>query len=328
MASSTLQPTLRCEADRLIFTYPFRIAHGVRTGTDVVLVKLSVDGHFGLGEATLPPYLPWQVDDVLALLRDTQVTIDTTGQHPTWSAKHTALYQCPPACAAVDMAVWNLTASLQGQTLAELIGYPDRPCPHTFTLGISDTKEMAEKLAFAREQGFSLFKLKMDAAHSQSMFDAYRSLTDAPFAIDANQGWTPGPSTVAFAQHLAQHGCILIEQPFERTNRAAHRELCDVLDIPVIADESVQNLNDFEQLAQCYDGVNIKLQKCGGITAAIELIGAAEHMQKDLLIGCMSESSIGCSSAEALTSRAMWADLDGPWLIANDHYIQDRAFSL
>ncbi|MEN9640198.1 MAG: hypothetical protein RLZZ262_2067 [Bacteroidota bacterium] len=325
MASMTIQPKLDSVAEQLIFKYPFRISHGVRTRTDVVLIKLSADGLFGLGEATLPPYLPWKIEDVLALFREVQVSIKMTVPHPTWAASDPRIFSCPPATAAIDMAVWNLTSAIRETSLEKLVGYPKHEIPHTFTLGISDKKEMAEKMDYARSEGFTLFKLKMDALHSHSMFENFRALSDAPFAVDANQGWHYNTETTAFAQLLAKNGCILLEQPFEKTDHNAHRKLRETLNIPVIADESIQNLSDLEQWFDCYDGINIKLQKCGGITAAIQIIEKAQELKKELLIGCMSESSIGCGSAEALVSRAQWADLDGPWLISNNDLILERA---
>lgn len=328
MAHHTLQPILRCAADRLQFRYPFRIAHGERTGTDIVLVKVAVDGYFGLGEATLPPYLPWKVSDVLALLEHIHLTIDLTNARPQWTVSDERLFRCAPAMAAIDMAVWNLAAAAKTTSVEHLLGYTPRPCPHTFTLGISDKIEMAEKMDFARSEGFTLFKLKMDAHHSAIMLEQFKALSDAPFAVDANQGWVPSSATNAFAHFLEKNGCIMIEQPFDRNHHEAHRQLSQWIDIPVIADESIQNQADFELHAECYDGINIKLQKCGGITPALGLIEKAIEANKAILIGCMSESSIGCGSAEALASKAHWADLDGPWLISNNSAIQDRAASL
>jgi L-Ala-D/L-Glu epimerase len=328
MPSTKFQPTLRFAADQLTFRYPFRIAHGVRTSTDVVLVKLIEGSSFGLGEATLPPYLPWKSTDIINLLRGLVVTIELESGHPKWSTNNRDLLDCPPALAAIDMAVWNLCAELKGRNLREYLDYPAANTPHTFTLGISEKSEMAEKIAFARDQGFGLFKLKMDAEHRINMFDNFKALCDDPFAVDANQGWSPNEESIDFAKLLQQNNCVLIEQPFDRQNHEAHGALRDHLHIPVIADESIQHLGDLMAYGRFYDGINIKLQKCGGITPAIRMIEACQPFGTKILIGCMSESAIGCNSAEALSGRADWADLDGPWLISNNEPIVQRASEL
>jgi L-alanine-DL-glutamate epimerase-like enolase superfamily enzyme len=88
--------------------------------------------------------------------------------------------------------------------------------------------------------------------------------------------------------------------------------------IPVIADEACQRLSDIERIHNAFDGINIKLQKCGGLSEAKRMIARAREFDLKVLIGCMSESSVGCDAAEILAPICDWADLDGPWLIRND----------
>ena len=90
--------------------------------------------------------------------------------------------------------------------------------------------------------------------------------------------------------------------------------------MPLYADESCQRLSDIEKLKDGFDGINIKLMKCGGITEAHQMILKARELDMKVLIGCMSESSVGCTAAAYLTPLADFADLDGPYLIANDPF--------
>ena len=93
-------------------------------------------------------------------------------------------------------------------------------------------------------------------------------------------------------------------------------------DIPIIADEACQRLSDLDSIKGSFDGINIKLQKCGGITEALRMISRARDLKMKILIGCMSESSVGCSAGELLAPLCDWADLDGPALISNDNEVQ------
>ena len=328
MPENQIVPQLRFQGSQLRFRYPFRIAHGQRTSTDVVLVKLHFEGHFGLGEATLPPYLGWTTAQVMERLALCTIEMNLELTQPSWTAHTAALEGCWPAIAAIDMAVWNLAASLRNTSIAALLEIPHQPVEHTFTLGISDLNEMREKLQFGQASGFSLFKLKMDGHDDRRVWENFRSLTDAPFAVDANQGWTYNQSSLEFAMQLQADGCQLIEQPYSKIDHRSHFELSELLDIPVIADESVQVLGDMEACQFAYDGFNIKLQKCGGLTGALPMIDRCKALDKKILIGCMSESSIGCGVGEQIAPLASWADLDGPWLISNDPEILELALNM
>jgi hypothetical protein len=88
--------------------------------------------------------------------------------------------------------------------------------------------------------------------------------------------------------------------------------------LPVFADESCQRLSHLPAIAEAFDGVNIKLMKCGGLSEALQMIHSARAKGMQVLIGCMSESSIGCDAAAHLAPLCDYADLDGPFLITND----------
>jgi L-Ala-D/L-Glu epimerase len=325
---ATFSPTIRVAINRLKFRYPFRIAHGVRDGTDVVLIKIAVDEHYGLGEATLPPYLPWKAHDVLKLLEKTKITFELKNNQPIWNVSNDLVLECPPAAAAIDMAVWQCAASLTKQTLHDWLGQGNHQVPHTFTIGISDAAEMNDKIHFGIAHGFTHFKLKMDGQNDRQVVENYKHITHHPFAVDANQAWIEGKESNAFAKDLEQNGCLLIEQPFHRSNHPGHHALCKHLTIPVIGDESIQGWEDLQCFGSHYTGVNIKLQKCGGITPALTMLTLAKSLNHYVLIGCMSESSIGCGAGEAVALGAQMADLDGPWLISNDQEIKEHALAL
>lgn len=311
---------------KLKFRFPFKIAHGMRTHTDVVLVCAECYGLRGYGEATLPPYLPDNVESVISFLNKKDIQEINFPFSPDkifdeLDAKYAANM---PAKAALDMALWQLQALMENKTLAELLGITsNKTVPHTYTIGIGTRHDMQEKIDFAIANGFSCFKLKMNGEKDENIVNDYLALSSHPFAIDANQGWNDLQEAINFSLMLQKHGCILIEQPFDKYDTEKSKTLKDALAIPLIADESCQRLVDIEKIKNSFSGINIKLQKCGGITEAMRMIEKANSLGLKTLIGCMSESSIGCNAAEALSPLCNWADLDGPWLIENDREIFD-----
>jgi L-alanine-DL-glutamate epimerase-like enolase superfamily enzyme len=258
--------------DFLTFRYPFRIAHGERIGTDVVFVVLRMDGFDGFGEATLPPYLGVTTSDVMNALSRPGISEALAHDEPLdwFQALHEIIPDIMPALAALDMARWQVYLKQSNQTIAVAIGIENvvKEVPHTFTLGVSGESEMKEKISFAQNLDFNLFKLKLNGINDQEVLSTFRSLSSAPFAVDANQAWTSIDQCLACLDFLETEQCVLIEQPFNKLDRRLTHELKSRTDIPVIADEACQQLTDLEDVLQVFDGVNVKLQKCGGITPA------------------------------------------------------------
>ena len=143
----------------------------------------------------------------------------------------------------------------------------------------------------------------------------YKSLSNASFAVDVNQAWTDIGYAIEFAKELQAIGCVLIEQPFDKDDRAMTLSLRSHISIPIIADEACQTIEDIPKLIGIYDGINVKLQKCGGISVAEQMIQQAKAFHMKVLIGCMSESRIGCQAAESLAPLCDWNDLDGSALV-------------
>ena len=133
--------------------------------------------------------------------------------------------------------------------------------------------------------------------------------------MDANQAWIDIGSAIEFSKELQRQGCVLIEQPFHKNDLVNTRKLSSELSIPIIADESCQTIDDIDKVKDAFSGINVKLQKCGGITPAYEMIKYAKSLGLKVLIGCMSESAIGCGAGEVLSPLCDWNDLDGSYLV-------------
>ena len=308
---------------RLRFRYPFRIAHGMRTGTDVVYVKLEHDGLTAWGEATLPPYLPETQKTVMEFITTFYKSVGDADIE-VWFEKLAAVDTNMSAKAALDMALWDMKAQQAGQTVDGILGIAPANYPLcTYTIGACETEEeMQNKVNHGLANGFRFFKLKLTGTTPVDTINWYKACTDTPFAVDANQAWDLSVTKAAYYLNdlLKPAGCLLVEQPYTKTDLINTADLKQVAGLPLYADESCQRLIDLERLRDSFDGINIKLMKCGGITEAISMIHKARELGFKILVGCMSESSVGCTAASYLTPLADYADLDGPWLIENDPF--------
>jgi L-alanine-DL-glutamate epimerase-like enolase superfamily enzyme len=310
---------------RLQFKYPFAIAHGIRTFTDAVFIAIENEGVWGYGEATLPPYLNDTVQSTQQFLTSCTIsqikfyfdqleqlsTIDLPGKKD----------ENMPAKAALNMALWDLKGKLENKKVAAYFTpeSPVSPVYCTYTLGVSNQQETALKLKDAVD--FKLIKLKLDGTNDQERILHFRKFSDQPFAVDANQAWQQLDHAKAMHDFLITQNCFLIEQPFPKNEHQLAAAFKQYSTLPVMADEAFQTIDDLEKIADSYDGINIKLMKCGGISNAYAIIEKAKSLQLQLLIGCMSESACGCAAAAALQSHASFTDLDGPWLINNNPFV-------
>ncbi len=305
---------------QLQFKFPFRIAHGVRTHTDVVYVKLEHEGFTAWGEATLPPYLPETQKSVSEFLLDFNKNI-FSNSIDDWFEKLNPVQTNLSAKAALDMALWNLKAQVEGKTLIQFLGIRPFEFPFgTYTIGVCSFEEMKMKVEEGNKYGFEIFKLKLDSENDVEMILNFKKLSDKKFAVDVNQGWETVEEAIEKILWLKEEGCILVEQPLNKISLDEMRILKQKSVLPLYADESCQRLSDIEKLNDCFDGINIKLMKCGGITEAHQMISKAREFNMKILIGCMSESSVGCTAAAHLTPLADYADLDGPYLTSNDPF--------
>lgn len=308
---------------QLHFRFPFKIAHGMRTYTDSVLVKATAGNYSALGEATLPPYLQDTVQSVMEFIKLPFFSSISLDMHPqeVFDEMDKLAIGNMPAKAAVDMAIWSLYAQHKGISLKEALDvHVDTSVPHSYTIGICTKDEMQERISFGEEQGFTFFKLKLDGTLDMEILHNYASLCSHAFAVDANQAWTTLSESEIMqrVRQLEEMRCVLLEQPFDKYDLDRSCWLRHHTSLPIIADEACQRLKDVTDLKDCFDGINIKLQKCGGLTEAKRMIEAARSINMKVLIGCMSESSIGCLAGEALAPLCDWADLDGRFLILND----------
>lgn len=308
----------------LEFTYPFKIAHGTRTHTQVLVLALDYNNHTAYAEASFPPYL----EETSASCQKQISEIDFNSFESSLYSPESISYAVktikltPFARNMVVNALTDLGAKLKGMCVEDFCGIPkpDHQPKTCFTLTKNDLPYLVQKLKQAKD--FTHLKLKLDGDGDIEFASTIRYLTQKPFCADVNQGWekTPMGKVLEVMETLRQMECELIEQPFLKTNYRRHAELREKRIIPIYADESIQNLDDYNLHFRNFDGINVKLLKSGGIDRALELARAAFEKKQGIIIGCMSESSCGCATAASLQSYATYLDIDGPWLVKNDFF--------
>jgi L-alanine-DL-glutamate epimerase-like enolase superfamily enzyme len=216
---------------------------------------------------------------------------------------------------ALDCAIWDLTAKEKNSRVWQLANLPKpQPVQTAFTLSLDTVENMTR--AAAQNAQRPILKLKLGIPNDLDRLVAVRNAApDAKLVIDANEGWTIEDYSMLI-DHLVDMDIALIEQPFPAGLDACLIELNRP--IPICADESVHTSSDLPALVGKYDCVNIKLDKSGGLTAAIDLKAKAQAMGFDIMVGCMVGTSLAMAPALLLASDATLVDLDGPLLLAKD----------
>lgn len=301
--------------------HAFNLAKSSRTTTPVVLVKLEYDGFCGYGEASMPPYLGESHESVirflsqlnLAQFSDPFLTDDILDYVDKTMPGNYA------AKAAVDIALNDLNGKIAGLPLHKIWGLNPAKTPNTsYTIGI-DTPEIV-KLKVKEAEPYKILKVKLGRENDKEMIETIRSVTDKPLCVDINQGWTDRSMALDMIHWMKERGVVFIEQPMVKTNFDDTAWLTQNSPLPIIADEAFQTIADLEKLKGVYSGINIKLMKCGGLTAAHKISYMARSMGMKVMIGCMTETSCAVSAAAQLSPLADWADLDGNLLISNDPF--------
>jgi L-Ala-D/L-Glu epimerase len=216
---------------------------------------------------------------------------------------------------AVDCALWDLEAKRTGASAFKGAGVAlMKPVVTAFTLSLGTPDEMgaAARAANARP----VLKIKVGGEGDIERLAAVRAgAPDARIIVDANEGWNDD-TVAANLQACKKFGVALVEQPLPANNDAILSSIDHP--VPVCADESVHTSKDLAALADRYDAVNIKLDKAGGLTEALEMNRVARSIGLKVMIGCMVGTSLGMAPALAIAQSADFIDLDGPLLLARD----------
>ncbi|MEM9839653.1 MAG: dipeptide epimerase [Pseudomonadota bacterium] len=295
---------------------PFVIARGTKTVQVALCVSITEGESTGHGESSGVEYKGETAQTMLADVERVR------GALQDGASRHDVLDFLPPggARAACDGALWDLEAKASGEAAWELAGLSEAPAPvvTATTLTLSTPTDM---LAAAQRAKYSkLIKVKIGGGDGLDI-DRVRAVRQgAPHAtlvVDGNQGCLDHELR-ALCDALSELDVKLLEQPLRR---GEDHKLLDVqTDVPLCADESLDTAADVAELSKIYQYGNIKLDKCGGLTAGLELADRLEEAGMGIFIGCMICGTRSIAPSFLLTHRATYIDLDGPlWLAEDSH---------
>jgi L-alanine-DL-glutamate epimerase-like enolase superfamily enzyme len=223
------------------------------------------------------------------------------------------------AKAAIDIALMDWIGKKLGVPLYRYFGLDPRDAPvTTFSIGI-DTPEITRQKVREAES-YPVLKIKVGLDTDEATIEAVRSVTKKPLRVDANEGWKDKEEALRKINWLEKQGVEFIEQPMPASMSEEIRWLRGRVHIPIIGDEACLRSADVPKCAGIYDGVNVKLDKSGGILEAFRMIQIAKSLGMKTMLGCMISSSISVTAAAHLAPLVDYADLDGNLLIANDPY--------
>lgn len=299
--------------------HTFRISHESRTVQPTMIVRLRDDqGNEGYGEATVTTYYGVSMEGMLTAMERVRPWLETYEfTEPAFfyaeleqRLPHDSFVRC-----ALDMAANDLWARRSGKPLYAMWGLDPTQAPTTsYTIGMAPIEEMVAKM---QDKPWPLYKVKLGTDHDLEIMRRLRAHTDAIFRVDANTAWT-AQQTITYAHELKSLGVEFIEQPQPADAWADHLTAHEESVLPIIADESCHVEADVARCANHFTGINIKLVKCGGLTPARRMIQHARELGLKVMMGCMTESSVGISAIAHIAPMLDYVDMDGALLLAKD----------
>lgn len=289
----------------------FTISRGAKTHVDVVVCTLTDGRHVGRGEGSAIYYHGETAEGCANAIRDyvaSGIALD----------RHSLLSNMPRGAArnALDCALWDLESRQAGQPVWALAGLAKpEPIATAYTISLNTPAQMEHDARVAAQAGFGLLKCKLTGQGDVERITAVRrGAPNVRLIVDANESWMT-LDIVREANALAALGVEMIEQPIAHGQEA----LLTGLDAPVpfCADESCQDRSDLDRVVH-FAAINIKLDKAGGLTEALELTKAARLRGQRIMVGCMLSTSLGIAPAMLAAQGAEWVDLDGALLLAKD----------
>jgi L-alanine-DL-glutamate epimerase-like enolase superfamily enzyme len=303
---------------------PFAISRAVRTEKRVVLVELEEDGRVARGEASPDAFfgettegLDRQVRDAVALLPEDPADLGTLRARLDERFPHGGA-----AAAAIDIAAHDRAAQAAGVPLRTFLGLaPAEAPPTSFTIGIAEPDVMGKRAAAAAAKGFEVLKVKLGHGDDVAILERIRAAFGGTIRVDPNAAWSPQEAPERI-ERIVPFGIEFVEQPVPPDDIDGLRYVRERSPLPVVADEAAIRLADVDRLAGACDGINVKLQKCGGVAEARDMIARAHELGLKVMLGCRAaETSVGIAAAAHLAPAVEWADLDGNLLTIDDPFV-------
>ncbi|MCX7340949.1 MAG: dipeptide epimerase [Hyphomicrobiales bacterium] len=303
--------SLAVAIERFPIAGAFTISRGSRTEAVVVTATVSDGQHVGRAECVPYPRYGETVEGVAAAIEAQGGLLAGGGDQ----AALTAVLKAGAARNALDCALWDLAAKAAGKRVWEVAGVAaPRPVITCYTLSLGDPASMQAAAEAASHR--PLLKVKLGGeGDSERIAAVRRGAPQSRIVVDANEAWTEAN----FDRHVAACAAArveLIEQPLPAADDWALRHLSSP--IPICADESFHGLDKLAATMELYDAINIKLDKTGGLSAALQVAEAARRHEMPVMVGCMLGTSLAMAPAMLIAAGAAFVDLDGPLLLKQD----------
>jgi L-alanine-DL-glutamate epimerase-like enolase superfamily enzyme len=302
---------------------PFQISRAVRTEKRVVIVELDEGGRISRGEGSPDPFFGETTESIeadvrssLELLPEDPADLATLKRRLDERFPHGGAAAC-----AIDTLAHDRAAQHAGQPLHTFLGIPGTDAPPTsFTIGIADPAVMAERAGAAAGKGYRVLKVKLGHGDDEAILGGIRERFTGAIRVDPNAAWTPeeAPSRI---ERITKYDIEFVEQPTPPADIEGLRRVKERSALPIVADEAAVRVHDVDRLAGACDGINVKLQKSGGIAEAHAMIKRAHERGLKVMLGCRAaETSVAIAAAVHLAPSVEWADLDGNLLIVDDPF--------
>jgi L-Ala-D/L-Glu epimerase len=311
-------PLVKYYPFNLEFQYPFTIAKGTKTHQPTLVVSLSLGPNTGYGEAPAITNYNVTVESMIGELEKKKFVIDKyalTDPERFWHFLEHLLPGQYFLIAALDIAAWDLFGKMRRKPVYQLLNLERKNLPLTdYTIGIDTTENMVAKL---KAHPWPIYKIKIREEKDIDLIIALRKETTSPFRVDANEALS-FDSALRLIPEFKKLGVNLVEQPLPKDSWEEMEELKAKSSIPLFADESCVTEKDVVRCIKSFDGINIKLTKCGGITPALRMIKQARENGIKVMMGSMNESTIGSGAIAQLMPLLDEVDVDGPLLLKED----------
>jgi L-Ala-D/L-Glu epimerase len=321
-SASDREAMLQAEIVRLHLRHTWTTTMSSSDYRDTVHVRLTRDGITGRGEGA--PIVRYHEDAAGAKAAVERMAPLVTGGDPLAFGKTIdAVLGASPgdwaAKAAIDIAVFDWVGQKLNVPVYRLFGADPADAPvTTFSIGIDTPDVIRQKVREA--EPYPVLKVKVGLDTDEAVIEAVRSATDKPLRVDANEGWKNKEEAVRKIEWLQTKNVEFIEQPMPAAMLEEQAWVRERVEMPIIADEVCLRPTDVPKLAGVFDGINVKLDKAGGLLQAYRMIQIARALGLKTMLGCMISSSVTVTAAAHLSPLVDWADLDGNLLIANDPY--------
>ena len=302
---------------------PFQISRAVRTEKRMVIVELEENGRVARGEGSPDAFFGETTESIEADVRAAVGLIpDDPRDLATLKAGLDERFPHGGAAAcALDILAHDRAAQAAGVPLRRFLGLDGNAPPTSYTIGIADPAVMAERAAAAAARGFTVLKVKLGHGDDDdAILSGIRERFRGTIRVDPNAAWSPDEAP-ARIQRIVRYGIEFVEQPTPPQDIDGLRRVRERSELPIVADEAAVRVADVDRLAGACDGINVKLQKSGGVSEARAMIERAHELGLKVMLGCRAaETSVAIAAAAHLAPSVEWADLDGNLLITDDPF--------